>query len=221
MTTHRQSGHRQAGVSRRGLVQALAAATANLAAPASAQPASVLAQATEADYVRDPSHWGSPQVAALFPGFQHLDMRTRGAIIRLRHGGSGPPLLLLHGNPQTHAMWHLVAPTLAKRFTVVCPDLRGYGFSLKPPATSDHAPYAKVEMAKDMAAVMEAHMSGRQFLVGDSVPVADFVAAYTLDWANEVHLLDASPQLRGYMDRMYARPKAPLRIAEALASIRA
>jgi glutathione S-transferase len=64
-------------------------------------------------------------------------------------------------------------------------------------------------------------MSGRQYLVGDTVTVADFVAAYTLDWANEVHLLDALPHLRGYMDRMYARPKAPPRIAEALASIRA
>jgi glutathione S-transferase len=73
----------------------------------------------------------------------------------------------------------------------------------------------------DMASVMENHMRGRQFLVGDSVTVADLVAAYTLDWANEVHLLDATPQLRGYMDRMYARPKAPPRIAEALASIRA
>ena len=67
---------------------------------------------------------------------------------------------------------------------------------------------------QDMAAVMEAHMSGRQFLVGDRVTVADFVAAYTLDWANEVHLLDASPQLRGYMDRMYARPTAPPRLVQ-------
>jgi glutathione S-transferase len=71
-----------------------------------------------------------------------------------------------------------------------------------------------------MAAVMEEHMRGRQFLVGGSVTVADFVAAYTLDWANEVHLLDASPRLRGYMDEMYARPKAAPRIAEALASVR-
>jgi glutathione S-transferase len=72
---------------------------------------------------------------------------------------------------------------------------------------------------RDMATVMETHMNRRQFLVGDGVTVADFVAAYTLDWANEVHLLDASPHLRGYMDRMYARPKAPPRIAEALGSI--
>jgi len=54
-----------------------------------AQPSSILAEATSADYVRDPSHWGSPEVAALFPGFKHLDMRTKGAIIRVRHGGSG------------------------------------------------------------------------------------------------------------------------------------
>ena len=75
--------------------------------------------------------------------------------IRLRRGGDGPPLLLVHGNPQTHAMWHAMAPALAKRFTVICPDLRGYGGSMKPPATSDHAPYAKRVMAKDLVQVME------------------------------------------------------------------
>ena len=90
-----------------------------------------------------------------FDEFTLAHVPVPGGTIRLRHGGSGPPLLLLHGAPQTHAMWHLVAPTLAKRFTVICPDLRGYGFSHKPPATPDHAPYAKVEMAKDMTAVMD------------------------------------------------------------------
>ena len=74
---------------------------------------------------------------------------------------------------------------------------------------------------RDMAKVLNAHLEDRRFVVGDKVCVADFVVAYTLDWANEVHLLDASPQLRGYMDRMYARPKAPPRIAVALASVRA
>jgi haloacetate dehalogenase len=78
-----------------------------------------------------------------------------GGSIRLRRGGSGPPLLMLHGNPQTHAMWHAVAPALAKRFTVVCPDLRGYGGSLKPEATADHAPYAKRAMAQDFVEVMQ------------------------------------------------------------------
>ncbi len=90
-----------------------------------------------------------------FEGFSVTEVQVPGGSIRLRHGGSGPPLLLLHGNPQTHAMWHLVAPTLARRFTVICPDLRGYGFSHKPPATADHMPYSKREMAKDMIAVMD------------------------------------------------------------------
>jgi glutathione S-transferase len=72
----------------------------------------------------------------------------------------------------------------------------------------------------DMAPVMEKHLEGRPFLVGDRATVADFVAAYTLDWANEVHLLESLPGLRAYMERMYARPKAPQRIAEAFASLR-
>jgi haloacetate dehalogenase len=73
----------------------------------------------------------------------------------MRHAGAGPAVLLLHGNPQTHAMWHKVAPTLAERFTVICPDLRGYGGSFKPDATSDHAPYAKREMARDLVELMD------------------------------------------------------------------
>jgi glutathione S-transferase len=72
----------------------------------------------------------------------------------------------------------------------------------------------------DMAAVMEKHMASRTFVVGEGVTVADFVAAYTLDWANEVKLIDDLPHLRAYMERMYARPKAPLRIAAAFASLR-
>ena len=72
---------------------------------------------------------------------------------------------------------------------------------------------------KAMAAVLEEHMQRRQFLVGDAVTVADFVAAYTLDWANEDRLLDDCPRLLAYMKRMYARPNAPQRIAEAFAAI--
>jgi glutathione S-transferase len=71
-----------------------------------------------------------------------------------------------------------------------------------------------------MAAVLEQHMRGRQFVVGERVTVTDFVTAYTLDWANEYRLLDELPNLRGYMERMYTRPNAPLRIAKAFASIR-
>ena len=74
----------------------------------------------------------------------------------MRHGGSGPPVLLLHGHPRTHATWHRVAPLLARSHTVVCPDLRGYGESSKPPTTADHAPYAKRAMAADCLALMRA-----------------------------------------------------------------
>src|SRR5262249_53663221 len=133
MSTHLQSEQIQEGLSRRGLVQALAAgaAAASVATPSLAQQ-TVLAEATSADYARDPTRWGSPEVAALFPGFKHLDVRTKGAVIRVRHGGSGPPLLLLHGNPNNHVLWYAVAARLAERYHVVLADLRGYGDSSLP-----------------------------------------------------------------------------------------
>lgn len=91
---------------------------------------------------------------SFFDGFALEHVKLPQGSVRLRHGGSGPPLLLLHGNPQTHAMWHAVAAELKDSFHIVCPDLRGYGKSFKPEATEDHAPYAKREMAKDAAAIM-------------------------------------------------------------------
>jgi len=90
---------------------------------------------------------------------------ARGRSFRLRRAGSGPPLLLLHGNPQTHVMWHRVAPVLAQRFTVICPDLTGYGLSDKPAVSSDHAAYGKREMAADMHAVMRAEGFSRYGIV--------------------------------------------------------
>jgi len=100
----------------------------------------------------------------IFPDFALEHVAVSAGELRLRRGGKGPPLLLLHGNPQTHAMWHKVAPELAKSYSVYCPDLRGYGGSLKPPATPDHAPYAKREMAKDMVELM-AHFGHQRFRV--------------------------------------------------------
>lgn len=94
--------------------------------------------------------------SGFFPGFTLTSIDVADGPLRLRHGGSGPPLLLLHGNPQTHAMWHKVAPVLARNYTVICPDLRGYGGSMKPAATADHAPYAKREMARDFVELMQA-----------------------------------------------------------------
>lgn len=89
-----------------------------------------------------------------FEGFTLEERRIDGETVRLRRGGKGPPLLLLHGNPQTHAMWHKVAPVLAQRFTVICPDIRGYGFTESPPPSADHAGHAKRAMAAQLLALM-------------------------------------------------------------------
>jgi haloacetate dehalogenase len=102
----------------------------------------------------------------MFEGFHVSTIDTGEARIRLRQGGSGPPLLLLHGNPQTHAMWHKVAPRLAERFTVVATDLRGYGDSSKPADAPDHAPYSKRAMARDQIAVMRQLGFERFFVAG-------------------------------------------------------
>src|SRR5882724_7793740 len=157
MTEHLQSESSEEGLSRRGLVQALAAgaAAAGTATPALAQQAAVLAEATSADYARDPTRWGSADVAALFPGFKHLDIRTKGAVIRVRHGGSGPPLLLLHGNPRNHVTWFGVAARLAQRYHVVLPDLRGYGDSSLPEPGPNHINYSAPVLASDMFEVMD------------------------------------------------------------------
>jgi haloacetate dehalogenase len=93
----------------------------------------------------------------LFPGFAERCIRTAAEVeIHLRTGGSGPPLLLLHGYPQTHAMWHKIAPELARRATLVIADLRGYGASSAPPGDAEHTTYAKRTMAQDCLAVMRA-----------------------------------------------------------------
>jgi haloacetate dehalogenase len=90
----------------------------------------------------------------MFDGFRLARVDVGQAELRVRYGGSGPALLLLHGHPRTHATWNMVAPVLARRFTVVCPDLRGYGQSSKPPTTPDHAPYSKRALAGDCATLM-------------------------------------------------------------------
>ena len=102
----------------------------------------------------------------LFPGFEPRRISTAGAEINLVIGGCGPPLLLLHGYPQTHAIWHRIAPRLAEHFTVVCTDLRGYGDSAKPPGETDHRSYSKRAMAQDQVEVMEALGFKRFALVG-------------------------------------------------------
>jgi haloacetate dehalogenase len=87
-------------------------------------------------------------------GFETHDVLHEGVRLRVRRAGAGPPLLLLHGHPQTHAMWHRVAPALAERHSVVLMDLRGRGDSSRPPVSADHALYSKRSMAADALAVM-------------------------------------------------------------------
>src|ERR1700745_4280574 len=92
----------------------------------------------------------------MFEGFAQTEIATSGARIALRHGGDGPPLLLLHGNPLTHASWSKVAPDLAKRFHVVATDLRGYGDSVGPEDSGEnHINYSFRAMAQDQLEVME------------------------------------------------------------------
>jgi haloacetate dehalogenase len=117
-----------------------------------------MAVATADDYVRDPTRWGSADVAAHFPDFEHTDVRTSGATIRLRHSnnaGSKPPLLLVHGNPQNHTCWYKVAARLAKHYHVILPDLRGYGDSSLPEAGVDHVNYSFRTMATDLTEIMD------------------------------------------------------------------
>lgn len=102
----------------------------------------------------------------MFEGFERTRIEGREATINVVHGGEGPPVLLLHGYPQTYAMWHPVAPRLAERFTVMATDLRGYGDSSKPPGGEDHAAYSKRAMAADQVEAMEALGFERFAVVG-------------------------------------------------------
>lgn len=100
-------------------------------------------------------------------GFRLVDVDVGGGVtIRAATAGEGPPLVLLHGHPQTHVTWRKIAPELAKRFTVVCPDLRGYGDSSKPEGGDAHVNYSKRAMAVDVVATMAALGHPRFAMVG-------------------------------------------------------
>src|SRR5277367_3324886 len=96
-----------------------------------------------------------PDLADLYPGYAAHWIDTAAGKIFARVGGSGPPLLLLHGHPQSNVMWHRVAPALAARFSLVIADLPGYGWSAVPEASADHRPYTKRAMAAAMVEAME------------------------------------------------------------------
>jgi len=169
MTDQADDGRSSEGMSRRLMFRAMAAgavAAGAIAGPASAEPQAPGYVATPEDYERDPHRWGSKAVAALFPGFTHMEVQTKGATIRLRHGGSGPPLLLLHGNPESHMTWYKIASRLAQRYHVVCPDLRGYGDSSLPEPGEKHVNYSFRAMAEDNVEVMEQLGFNRFFVAG-------------------------------------------------------
>ncbi len=105
-----------------------------------------------------------PYSPELFPGFERFDLPGEGATIHGVIGGSGPPLLLVHGNPLTHVSWHKIAPSLARHYTVLIPDLRGYGDSSKPEGGGDHSAYSFRSMAKDLVAVAR-HFEFKRFPV--------------------------------------------------------
>lgn len=137
----------------------------------------------------------------LFPGFApHRIATPDGQHIHTLVGGSGPPLLLLHGHPQTSAIWHKVAPTLAQHFTLVLADLRGYGDSAKPAGDAGHALYSKRTMAADMLAVMQ-HLGHPRFAVlahDRGARVAHRLAADHPTAVSRLVLLDIAPTLAMY-----------------------
>jgi haloacetate dehalogenase len=136
----------------------------------------------------------------VFDGFETRRVATSGAEINLRLGGSGPPLLLLHGYPQTHVMWHRVAPYLAERFTVVAADLRGYGDSAKPASDPAHATYSKRAMARDQVEVMSSLGFERFAVVGHDrgARVAHRMALDHPDRVERAAVLDICPTLAMY-----------------------
>ena len=164
-----------------------------------------------------------PDLADLFPGFASHWIDTSAGKMFARAGGSGPPLLCLHGYPQTHVMWHRVASALARHFTLVQPDLPGYGWSAVPEAKPDHAPYTKRAMANVMIEIMEALGHPRFGLAGhdrggrvayrlaldhpgrlDKLATLDIVPTWSM-W----HALDAKLAMRAWHWTFLAQP-APL-----------
>jgi haloacetate dehalogenase len=132
----------------------------------------------------------------MFENFTRREIQTSGARIVTVYGGNGPPLLLMHGNPFTHASWHKFAPKLAQDFTVVCTDLRGYGDSEKPPGGADHSGYSFRAMAQDQVEVMAA-LGFDRFMAAGHDRGARVLARMTLDHPDKVAkaaILDIVPQ---------------------------
>jgi haloacetate dehalogenase len=136
----------------------------------------------------------------MFEGFSSTQLEANGTMIHVVQGGAGSPVLLLHGYPQTHAMWHSVAPALAEHHTVICPDLRGYGDSDKPPSDATHAAYSKRVMAQDQFEVMRELGFERFAVVGHDrgARVGRRLAIDHADSVTRLALLDIVPTARIY-----------------------
>ena len=146
----------------------------------------------------------------LFANSETFTVQRNGVTLAGRRCGQGAPLLLLHGHPQTHALWHRVAPALAQRFTLVMMDLRGYGDSDRPPADAEHINYSKREMALDALAVMR-HHGFEQFGVLAHDRGARVAHRLALDHPQAVQrmmLLDIAPTLAMYEHTSEAFAKA-------------
>ena len=148
-------------------------------------------------------------ISRLFRNSSIRDVNVGGVSIRIRQLGSGPPLLLLHGHPQTHAIWHRVAPELGQHFSLILADLRGYGDSSKPKGDSDHQNYSKRVMAQDMVHVMDV-LGYEKFAVLAHDRGARVAHRLALDHPNRVTkmvLLDIAPTLAMYEQTsdMFAR----------------
>jgi len=149
-------------------------------------------------------------MTSLFPGFEERRVDVGDGIqIAATIGGSGPPLLMLHGHPQTRAIWHKVAPTLAQHYTLVAADIRGYGDSSKPAGLSDHANYAKRAMAQDQVTLMRT-LGFERFLVLAHDRGARVAHRLAMDHAQAVRrlvTLDIAPTLAMYeqTDEAFAR----------------
>jgi haloacetate dehalogenase len=166
----------------------------------------------------------------VFEGFKTDQVDVGEASIYLRHGGDGPPVLLLHGHPRTSATWHRVAPQLVQRgFTVVCPDLRGYGRSRGPAPTSDHTAHSKRAAAGDLMTLMHS-LGHRQFALAGHDRGSYVALRLALDHPGAVSrlaLLDCIP-ISEHLSRIttefatrwwhwffYAQPETPERVIGA------
>lgn len=146
----------------------------------------------------------------MFASFSSFDLSRDGVRLHGKVGGSGAPLLLLHGHPQTHVIWHRVAPMLAERFSVVMMDLRGYGDSGRPEADEAHARYSKREMALDALSVMQAHGFERFGMLAHDrgARVAHRLAADHPQAVERMMLLDIAPTLAMYQNTSDAFARA-------------